>query len=602
MNAPPWFGILGETLDACLAHGRPDLAGRLRLRRDAPVAGTRLAVAGFSKQGKSYLVNALLNAPVCWVGDTAGTTVPTEVHHAAEAGAVLVHRDERISAGGEREPVDVERVAAEVSGAERPDLRCAEVRLPRELLAGGLVLIDTPAIGDPRSARTAAVLEVLAGAHAVLLVSDAGQELTGAELALAEHVRGWCPSVLVVLTKIDVNPDWREVAERDRALLREAGVDAPLVPVSSTVRLAAARDQDRETNAWSGFPELLAWVTAEAARPPEETGRRVGVLTARSALEDLVSTLKDELRAGDPRGADRLGELQRAQRRIDVLRRHTTRWQNLLSDEITDLSADLEYDLRERTRKIVQHIDRTFDEADPLQVWDEFAVWLEDSLVEAIETNYRWLTERAEWIANAVAGSFGKEAGQSVAALRLVDAGPGTETMEDLPNPRVERFRIGQKMFTGLRGSYGGVLMFGLITSLGGLPLINPLSLGAGAAFATKSVRDESETRLKRRQSIAKSAAQRHVDDVFLRFSKECKDLVRTVQRRLRDHFATLSEEMLDEAAAAREALQAGAAQRDRRNAELKREIERLAALHQRAGTLGAARLERRGGTRELSA
>ena len=65
MTAPAWLEVLNETLDACRTHGRADLAERLRRRRDAPEGQIRLGVLGFPKQGKGYLLNAVLNAPVC---------------------------------------------------------------------------------------------------------------------------------------------------------------------------------------------------------------------------------------------------------------------------------------------------------------------------------------------------------------------------------------------------------------------------------------------------------------------------------------------------------------------------------------------------------
>jgi hypothetical protein len=231
-------------------------------------------------------------------------------------------------------------------------------------------------------------------------------------------------------------------------------------------------------------------------------------------------------------------------------------------------------------------------------VWAEFRTWLEDNLTEAIETNYNWLIDRAEWIAHTISGTFPYAPEPELGLPPSLPA----DGIDDLEEPRIERFKIGQKMFTGLRGSYGGVLMFGLVTGLAGLPLINPVSLSAGAAFATKSIRDEGDARLKRRQAVAKAAAQRHVDDVFLRFSKECRDIVRSVQRRLRDHFSALTDRLADDAAREREARQTGSAHRERRMLELRREIERLAELHRRAGELGTRAMAGGGPVRELSA
>ncbi|HET6287546.1 MAG TPA: dynamin family protein [Amycolatopsis sp.] len=588
MTAPAWLDVLNETLDACAAHGRADLAERLRRRRDHQAPGTRIAVVGFPKQGKGYLLNALLNAPVCAVGDASTPAVPTEIGYAADPAATLV--------GHGRESVPVGTLAKELEVRPPGSLRRVEVGLPRELLGTGLVLVDTPAIGDPRSPRTAATLDVLADAHAVILVSDATQELQPAELALARHIRTWCPALVLALTKIDVSPDWRELAARNRAALSETGVVADVFPVSATVRQAAAKAGDADLNGRSGFPELLNWVGEQAARPIERTRALAAAVSVRAAAVELVETLQARLDAvSQDNGTDQVTLLQQAQRRTEDLRRRNVRWQNLLSDEITDLISDAEYDLRERTRVIVRHIDRTFDEGDPVQIWPDFRTWLEENLAEAVETNYNWVSDRARWIAHAVAAGFGPRYGQ---APELPLTGSGADSIPEVGAPKIERFKIGQKLFTGLRGSYGGVLMFGLVTSLAGLPLINPVSLGAGVAFATKSVRDEGGMRLQRRQALAKAAAQRHVDDVFIRFSKEIKDEVRQVQRRLRDHFAALSDELAEELTRQRELIIAGSAERDRRAQRVKKEIDRLAALHRKAGALGGGAAPRR----ELSA
>ena len=47
-------------------------------------------MVGEFKQGKSTLVNALLNVPLCPVSDELATVVPTIVRHGAEASAEVV--------------------------------------------------------------------------------------------------------------------------------------------------------------------------------------------------------------------------------------------------------------------------------------------------------------------------------------------------------------------------------------------------------------------------------------------------------------------------------------------------------------------------------
>ncbi|MFM6905192.1 MAG: Isoniazid-inducible protein iniA, partial [Acinetobacter tjernbergiae] len=76
---------------------------------------------------------------------------------------------------------------------------------------------------------------------------------------------------------------------------------------------------------------------------------------------------------------------------------------------------------------------------------------------------------------------------------------------------------------------YGGVLMFGLLTGIFGMALINPLSVGAGLLLGRKAYREDKETRLKRRQGEAKALVRRQLDDVTFQVGKQLKDRLRLV-------------------------------------------------------------------------
>jgi hypothetical protein len=150
----------------------------------------------------------------------------------------------------------------------------------------------------------------------------------------------------------------------------------------------------------------------------------------------------------------------------------------------------------------------------------------------------------------------------------------------------VERFTYTQKFFSALRGSYGDILIFGLATSLAGMSMFNPISLGAGAVFGGKTLLDESRALLKRRQATVKAASQRHVDDFFLLVSKDCRDMVRQLQRLLRDHYTELTEELqqriIESFRRAKQEADADVAERDQ-------QMRQLAALQEQARRLVSA-------------
>src|SRR3954471_19732576 len=141
-------------LKACQAYGREDLAGRLlAARRTLVDPGIHIVVAGEFKKGKSSLVNALLGATVCPVDDDVATAVPTYIRYGPQVEAELLLNGETVR----REPIPVEEVRRHVvlegETADPGQVAGVEVRIPRNLLSSGLVVVDTPGVGGLGSAH-----------------------------------------------------------------------------------------------------------------------------------------------------------------------------------------------------------------------------------------------------------------------------------------------------------------------------------------------------------------------------------------------------------------------------------------------------------------
>ena len=135
-----------------------------------------------------------------------------------------------------------------------------------------------------------------------------------------------------------------------------------------------------------------------------------------------------------------------------------------------------------------------------------------------------------------------------------------------------------------------GTLMAGMYSTFMGLTLLNPFSAAAGLLMGGKMMRDESRRLLDRRRMEAKNTVRRYVDDVSFQVGKQSRDMLRHVQRELRDHFMARSEELVRSAQesliAAERAAQAGTAERQQRTADLKAELERITALERQGQAL----------------
>uniref|UniRef100_UPI001BDD5C72 dynamin family protein n=1 Tax=Pseudonocardia lacus TaxID=2835865 RepID=UPI001BDD5C72 len=611
-----------EVVDLGLAvvgrHDRPDLTARLRQARTRLVDGrVRVLVVGEFKQGKSQLVNGLAGAPVCPVSDDIATAVPTVVHHSAAVTVTLVRRalpapdaavpeaavldgsgpDPDAGPALERVEVPAEDLAAHLTGtADGADrLDHVEVGVPRPVLAGGLELVDTPGVGGLSSVHGAATTATLPTADAVLLVSDASQEYTAPELEFLARAAAVCPNVACVLTKNDLYPQWRRIAEIDRAHLQRAGITAPLFAVSSTLRWEAVLANDTELNEESGFPELVRYLRRDVLGQADRLARRSVAHDVLAVSGQLVGGLRTELAAQqDPEAARALVErLAAARTRANELKDRSARWQQTLGDGVADLNADIDHDLRGRMREITRVAEEEISAGDPSTTWEQFTRWAHQEVASAAAANFVWATQRTRWLGERVAEHFSADRDQLLPALRA-ERSDALTSVRPIAMRAEESFGLGQKALVGMRGGYMGMLMFGMLgTFVGFAALVNPLGLGAGLFMAGKSIRDERKRIVTKRQNEARAAVRRYVDDVTFQVAKESRDRLRGVQRDLRDHFTAQAEEMKrslgESQQAAERALKASQGERERRIPEIRTQLQELEALRQAARALVAA-------------
>jgi hypothetical protein len=277
-----------------------------------------------------------------------------------------------------------------------------------------------------------------------------------------------------------------------------------------------------------------------------------------------------------------IAELSEAKARADEFRGRSARWQVTLTDGIADLIADMEHDLRDRLRKVQREAEDSIDEGDPGPIWDQITEWLDQSVASAVSETFVWTDERSRWLSEEVAQLFS----EGEADLPVIDVGDTQGVLDPVEQISVldtGRLSAVERIYIGVRGSYGGVLMVGLATSLIGMSLINPLSLLAGVFVGRRAYREDMNSRLTRRQHEAKLLVRRYIDEVIFQVGKQLKVRLRLVQRSARDHFGSMAEELhrsLSEALkAAQQTATTYTAKRDERVAQLQAQLRRLETI-----------------------
>jgi hypothetical protein len=148
--------------------------------------------------------------------------------------------------------------------------------------------------------------------------------------------------------------------------------------------------------------------------------------------------------------------------------------------------------------------------------------------------------------------------------------------------------RIAGQGVTGLRGAQSGLMLFSLVAGImpqgaAVLLLASPLTLGIGVAFAGHQLLDANRRKIAARRQKAKVAVRQFVDDVQFEVTNQLAETIRTRQREVRDEFTGRVTEAMrtnaDVARRAKEDAERASAERDRRLAQVRGTMERLAGL-----------------------
>ena len=369
-------------------------------------------------------------------------------------------------------------------------------------------------------------------------MTDASTELTAPELEFLGRALQRCPLAACVVTKTDLYPEWRRIVELDRKHLADAGIDLPVIGVSSFLRLAARRDA--ELTAESGFPELVEFLAGTVM--PQARSRAAEV--AAGAASFVAGQLNQEVAAeraviDRPEQAGQVVErLRSVAGRAAALASPSATWQQVLGDGLQDLVADVEHDLAERLRAVLRDVEAVIDDGDPKQMWDGIGVWLRRQVVAAAVANYDTLAIAAGDLARRCRqplrarcrrpGRRGhRRSPESLALLALAPA-----ASLNAPGGRLAPILLSTRT-----AAFVPMVLFGVAGSLLGAVIVAPISVALAAGIGRKMIKDEQKRQVAYRRQSAKAAARKYVEEVGFVMNKETRDALRRTGRQLRDEF-----------------------------------------------------------------
>jgi hypothetical protein len=457
---------------------------------------------------------------------------------------------------------------------------------PTDLLPGA-TFADAPG----RSWANQVGLPEPGSADVVLLVSDAGHEYGPVELEALARIRAQGSAVAGVITKIDVYPRWQDVQRANRDRLRSANLDVPtipLLPVSSAFADSGMQRGDDSLTVASGVPQLLEFLRDRIGTRVDPALRESALAELRSAVDQLSAVWSTELDAVQAAGGSPEDRRQRAVAELDRAQQLSAAWQIALGDGATELISQVDFDLRDRLREVMEGAEEQIATANPTGDWERFDGALRGKVVDSVHANYHLATERSHHLARQVAAKLaGNRDGAGVALPELWLEDPEAALQRVKPMEKPDGGGVFARVVNSIRGSYGGVLMVGVLTSLAGLSLISPWSVSAGVLLGLFTFWEDRKNGRDRGRAEARVAVAKLMDAVNFRVGDDLRTQLRTVHRTLRDHFTGINDQRLraasDAARAAMDAPPVDTAQRESRLSEIQNNLAELRQLRVRS-------------------
>ena len=348
------LGLFHQAISLSHAQKQPDIQKHLvEAQKHLAEGKLFVVVCGEFKQGKSSLLNALLNEPGLFPVDIDITTnLVSTITYGKEEKITVV-----LGEPGKEQTKKIQRsdiadyVTEQGNEKNAKKARMLVIESPNPQLKEGLVLVDTPGAGSLNIEHTAITYAFIPNADAILFVTDALKPLTTEELNfLKERILPHCQNLIFVVTKIDTVSDGQQIVANNREKLAQVLNCTPekitIVPVSSRAKLDYLEYEESEDLQYSNFPELenQVWQLIGAQRGQTFLLRAVNELA--QSVGEMKAPLQVAWEAHQEHTKEELdvleAQIKDTQLQLQELLNNNAEWRTILSDELQEIQLEIQ--------------------------------------------------------------------------------------------------------------------------------------------------------------------------------------------------------------------------------------------------------------------
>ena len=332
-------------------------------------------VCGEARQGKSSLINALLNEHNLFPVDVDITTCLVSSITYGKQEEINIYLEEKEGEKPRRKKIQRKDISSYVTEQankhNNKKARALEIESPNPQLKEGLVLADTPGVGSLHKEHTSISYALVPNADVILFVSDVLAPLSAEELKFVEMINRHCQNFIFVVTKIDQKEEFEEVVENNRLKLAET-INRPseqitIIPVSSYLKDVYLQHNKAADLEESNFPVLEAqlWQLLNQQRGYILLMRSLNKLGQHVA--EVRQPILNEWRAYQQQTEKERAEMeqkfQEARQKYQSLLDDNAQWITTLSDGMTDIRKDILFSrFDQKTSQVRSQVDKLLDD------------------------------------------------------------------------------------------------------------------------------------------------------------------------------------------------------------------------------------------------